>query len=69
MNEALKQILDEVDPDIRDLMTETSGEVKDRDAGVYWRNYQLMYDPELVALKWQEMRDRKHTNYGGKPTK
>ena len=58
----IEQILQEVDPDIRDLMIATDGKYK---------GYEMLdANAALTILTWQAMRDRKNDNVTieGKPT-
>lgn len=55
MNEILQMILKEVDEDIKEAFNKYITEGYNKG----YKQWELLQDAPLVALKWQELRDRK----------
>lgn len=54
MKEIINKILDEVDPDIRDVMLR----IEECNGKREYRNWELLHDPANAILNWQSLRDR-----------
>lgn len=56
--EIIEKILQEVDPDIRELMLKESKACGEKDR--LYKGYELLSDAGNVILNWQALRDRKN---------
>lgn len=54
MKEVVEKLLEEVDPDIKELML-----TKQKVGNNEYFTYELQPDPAMVILNWQALRDRK----------
>lgn len=62
MKEILERVLLEVDSDIREFMLAESKTGRNLTENVMrYANWELLPDPTMIALKWQELRDRHKT--------
>jgi hypothetical protein len=58
LRDTMAKLLEEVDPDIKELMLSDS-DTATHPGGLKYRVWELVESPMLVVLEWQAMRDRK----------
>ena len=58
MNKIIEKLLEEVDPDIKEIMLCDSNVYSE--AGRWYKYWELVGSPLLIVLEWQALRDRKN---------
>ena len=58
MNKIIEKLLEEVDPDIKEIMLCDSNVYSAN--GVWYKYWELVGSPLLIVLEWQALRDRKN---------
>lgn len=56
MKEVIEKIALEVDQEIGDFMLSDS---TSKNGDVFYKNWQVCFEPNIFMLMWQELRDRK----------
>lgn len=59
MEALIRKILADCDEDIREAILADSDTVDQMSEGSFYKTWQLMHDPCMVALQWQSARDWK----------